>query len=190
LAIPKGGTAVGYVISQELALPLEIAVTKKIEHPYLPGETIGTVSLNSRILKNKRSFVSEDYIERETKRLKQVIKDRIKLYLGSRAPLSLAGKNILITDEGATTGTTIRAVIDTLRNEHPKAIYVAVPVASAKVIKELDLFVNEVFCLCTPNKVNRLGEFYKNYRKVKDSEVINLLETAYNEEPKMHFVYQ
>lgn len=84
VAIPRGGVPIGYEIAEKLNLPLEVALSKKIGHPFNKEFAIGAVTLESRILSDEADTVSKEYIEEETERIRNLLKKRVELYYGSK----------------------------------------------------------------------------------------------------------
>ena len=88
LAVPRGGVPIGYEISKNLHLPLDIILSKKIGHPLNKEYAIGAVSLDSTII-NQHPDIPKEYIEREIKQLRESMKDKYNLYMGYRKPAIL-----------------------------------------------------------------------------------------------------
>ena len=127
LAVPRGGVPIGYEISKNLRLPLDIILSKKIGHPLNKEYAIGAVSLDSTII-DKHPDIPKEYIEREIKQLRESMKDKYNLYMGYRKPANIKGKTVIVVDDGIATGNTLLASIEMLKKRHPKKIIVAVPV--------------------------------------------------------------
>ena len=180
LAIPRGGVPMGFIISESLNLPLEVVLSKKIGHPYHKEYAIGAVTLKSRILSDVATGISAEYIEAETKRIRELLQKRYKEYYGNKKPLQLKDKTLIIIDDGIATGNTILSTIKMLHDEKPKKIVVAIPVAPPNTIIKLknSPFIDEVICLLTPNNFQAVGQFYKNFDQVDDTEVKQLLKKA------------
>jgi predicted phosphoribosyltransferase len=176
LAVPRGGVEIGYVLAQELDLPLEIVLSKKIGHPNQPEFAIGAVSLESRIV-NERPDVSDEYIEKETSRLRQLLRERYKSYYGDRQPLSLEDKIVIIVDDGIATGNTLLSTVELVRHHRPRWVVVAIPVAPPDSLRHIEQAkgVDEVVCLLAPRDFYAVGQFYENFEQVEDEEVVRLL---------------
>lgn len=180
LAIPRGGVPIGFIIAQDLNLPLEVVLSKKIGHPYHKEFAIGAVTLKSRILSDAAKEVSTEYIEEETKRIRNLLEKRYNEYYGEKQPRQLKDKILIIVDDGIATGNTILSTIIMLYDEKPKKIIVAIPVAPTSAIYKLQesQFIDEVVCLSIPVNFRAVGEFYEDFDQVDDSQVRELLKEA------------
>ncbi len=178
LAVPRGGVPIGKIIAEALNLPLEIVLSKKIGHPVQKEYAIGAVSLETRVL-NDDIEVPEKYIEDETRKIRELLRERYKKYYQGRIPISLVDKIVVIVDDGIATGYTIETTIDLVRQHHPKKVVVAVPVAPPKTIQRLEASdaVDEVICLSTPFNFYAVGQYYESFPQVTDDEVIEMMKT-------------
>lgn len=180
VAIPRGGVPVGYVVAKKLNLPLEIVLSKKIGYPSHKEYAIGAVTLKSRILSDAAINVSEIYLEEETERIRDILKQRHKWYYDNRAPLKLKDLIVIIVDDGVATGNTLISSIKLIQQEQPSQIIVALPVAPPSAIKKIKGLpsVNETICLLVPKDFRAVGQFYRDFNQVNDEVVIQLLKEA------------
>lgn len=174
LAIPRGAVPLGYYIAKVLKLPLDILLTKKIGHPINPELAIGSVSLEGRII-DPRFSMDEDYIENETMRIRQMLKEGYKKFRGNQSSIDLKDKNVIIVDDGIATGNTMLVAIDLITHRDPKKIIVATPVASPQALKKMKEKADEVVCLYAPEYFRAVGQFYYDFSEVTDEEVIQFL---------------
>jgi len=179
LAIPRGGLPLGAIIAKALNAPLDVALTKKIGHPFNKEYAIGAVSLENIIL-NDAVGVTKGYIEEETARLRIKLNERHNQYYKKNVPQNLKDKTVIIVDDGIATGNTILVTIDLVKMQKPNKIVVAIPVAPPSTVRKLDDYaeVDEVICLETPYNFHAVGQFYEEFFQVSDQEAINLLESA------------
>ena len=182
LALPRGGVATGYEIARSLNMPLDIVIVRKIGFPGQPELGIGAVSETGTVVLNTSIIstygVPKEYIEREVSRQKEEISRRVKLYRkGKRLP-SLEGKTVILVDDGAATGATMKSAITTLKEENLKKLIVALPVAPPGVVKELEQMVDLFICIETPFDFMAVGSYYHDFTQVSDEEVINFLERS------------
>ncbi len=177
LTIPRGGVPIGKILSDSLNVPLDLVLSKKIGHPFHKEFAIGAVTFSDIILRPESAEVPKVYIDKETKRIRELLDKRQKLYYGNRKPIDLTNKIVIITDDGVATGNTLISCIKLIKKQNPKEIIVALPVSppgTLKTIKKLRE-VNEVICLLIPDNFFAVGQFYEDFSPVSDNEVINLL---------------
>lgn len=182
VTIPRGGLPIGYTLAKQLNLPLEITLSKKIGHPYNKEYAIGAVTLEDKILSRAASQVSEDYIDEETIKIRQLLKERFKQYYGTDKPISLKGKTVIIVDDGVATGNTLISSIQLIEKQQPAKIVVALPIASKSALKRIRdlILVENTICLDAPENFRAVGQFYNEFNQVNDKEVIELLRKANN----------
>lgn len=178
VALPRGGVPIGYVIATELGLPFDIVLSKKVGHPFNKEFSIGSVSLYGQVI-NHTIPVSEEYLEQEIEKIRSHLKEQHRLYKRDKAPVSLDGKNIIVTDDGIATGNTILSCIDIIKKNNPAKIIVAIPVAPPETIEKIMNQVDEVVCLYTPGNFYGVGQFYEKFDQVSDETVMLLLEKFY-----------
>jgi len=179
LAIPRGGLPIGVIVAKTLQAPLDVALSKKIGHPFNREYAIGAVSLENSIL-NDISGVHKNYIAEETSRIREKLKKRHQQYYKNRQPENLKDKVVIIIDDGIATGNTIRVTAELVRAQKPKKVIVAIPVAPGMAIKSLEdsPHIDKVICLQTPYDFMAVGQFYEFFNQVSDEEAIELLEES------------
>jgi putative phosphoribosyl transferase len=180
VTIPRGGLPIGYAIATQLKLPLDIVLSKKIGHPLHKEFAIGAVTLNDRILSDAANDVSNVYLDKETNRIRSVLKQRHDWYYTSNTSLSLKNKIAVLVDDGVATGHTLISSIKLIEQQKPSQIIVALPVGPPSVIKSIQNMpsVKQTICLLTPLNFQAVGQFYEEFNQVDDDEVIRLLKEA------------
>ncbi len=179
LAIPRGGVPLGYIIARELKLPLEILLSKKIGHPNNPEYAIGAISLTDSII-IPHEGVSNEYIESETERIREKLKENYKKIMGYNKPIDLKDKIIIIVDDGIATGNTLMSTVKMLRNQKPAKIVIAVPVAPRASVDKLSKLVDEMVIPLILEEFYGVGGFYEDFEQVSDEEVLMYLEKLNN----------
>ena len=175
LAIPRGGLEVGFQISKEIGIKLDIVVTKKIGAPHNPELALGAVGLHSVFLNEdviSMFGVSKDFVKGQTARLLKEIEEKYKKYEGGKSDLK--DKTVIITDDGVATGATMIAAVQYVKTQRPKKIIVAVPVCSQDILDKLQE-LTEVVCLSTELYMGAVGACYKHFPQVTDEEAIKYL---------------
>ncbi len=179
LALPRGGIPVGFELARRLNASLDVLIVRKIGVPSQPELAAGAISETGTVHLNKDVIAAvgdlNAYIEKEIVRQNEEISRRIMLYRGGRPIRELAGKFIILVDDGVATGATVKAAIETMKKEQIAKLVVAVPVAPPSTAKELKHMADEFVCIETPEHFMAVGSHYIDFTQVTDEEVVKLL---------------
>jgi len=182
LAVPRGGVVVAYEVAKSLGAPMDLIIPRKLGAPYNPELAIGAVAQDGTVVLNEdvvsQLGVTQDYIRREAEAQVREIQRRMKKYRGDRPYPSLAGKTVILVDDGIATGATIRAAVRSIRGQGPRSLVIAVPVAPPGTVRALAREADRVVVLDTPEFFLAIGQFYQNFEQTSDEEVIDLLRKA------------
>lgn len=179
IALPRGGVVVGFEVAKELNLPLDIVVPRKIGAPGNPEFAIGAITESGEMILNEEVFgISESYLKSETEKERAEAERRLRLYRGSRLPLDLENKTVILIDDGLATGLTMRAAISSVKKMKAKKIIVAVPIAPPETVELIKKETDEIFYLEAPLLFGAVGAFYKEFGQTTDEEVIDLLKKS------------
>jgi putative phosphoribosyl transferase len=179
LALPRGGVPVAFEIARELGVPLDVFVVRKLGVPWHPELAMGAIAgkgtevLNGDVVTayNIPPHVIRAVAEREGHELRR----RLQQYRGDRPFPDLGSRTVILVDDGLATGSSMRAAVSALKQEHPKAVVIAVPVAAAQTCQELREEVDAVLCLHTPPDFSAVGRWYEDFSQTTDEEVHELL---------------
>ncbi len=179
LALPRGGVIIGFELATRLNIPLDLLLVRKIGSPTNPELAAGAVSETGAVILNeeviRRQGISRDFLRQMQEREGIEIERRRHLYRGGRGLGPLAGKTVILVDDGVATGATLKAAIATLKRESLQRLVVALPVAPPETAERLAEMVDEWICLQTPPHFPAVGTFYEDFAQVTDAEVIELL---------------
>jgi len=179
LAIPCGGLVVGAVLARELGAELDVVLSRKLRAPGQPELAIGAVAEDGRVFMNRDLHgelgLPNGYLEDERTFQLGLIARRRKLFRAVRPPAVLAGRSVIVTDDGIATGSTMIAALEAARGQDPKEVIVAVPVASPDRVPEIRRHCDDVVCLLTPARFWAIGQFYQDFTQIDDSEAVKLL---------------
>lgn len=182
LGLPRGGIPVAYEVARELGVPLDVFVVRKLGMPGHEEYAIGAIATGGvRIINEEaiRTFgVTDAEIEAVTAEELRELDRRERSYRDNRPPLTVAGKTIILVDDGLATGSTMRAAVEALRQEGPARIVVAVPTAAPETCDEMAGHVDEMICAMTPEPFYAVGLWYDDFGQTSDEEVHDLLALA------------
>lgn len=176
LGLPRGGVVVAAQVAQELGLPLDIVVTRKIGAPMEPELAVGAITeqgvpvWNDHI-KHMLGIELADVASTIDKE-RHEIKRRLALYRGTQEPLNLTDKTVIIIDDGIATGATMRAAIADARLKGAKKVVVAVPLSAPDALIIVSRDADEMICLNAAELFPAIGFFYDQFPQVTDEEVV------------------
>ncbi len=179
LALPRGGVPVGFDVARELGAPLDVFLVRKLGVPGHEELAMGAVAtgdvrvLNDEIVRGLG--ISEHEIDAAAARELQELARRERLYRGDRPPPDIAGRTVILVDDGLATGATMRAAIAAVRQQQPARIVVAVPTASPDTCEALKAETDDVVCAMTPEPFLAVGHWYEDFTQTTDDEVRELL---------------
>jgi predicted phosphoribosyltransferase len=183
LALPRGGVPVAFEIASALGAELDLLLVRKLGAPGNPEVGIGAIVdgdppqavLNREIV--ARSGASSAYVDSEVRRQLMEMERRRRLYLPGRARPDLAGRTIVLVDDGIATGGTVMAALEAVRRTAARVV-LAVPVAPPEALARLSAYCDELVCLASPEPFLSVGGHYADFTQTSDEEVVALLEEA------------
>lgn len=182
LALPRGGVPVGYEIARSLNAYLDCFIVRKIGAPGNPELAIGAIaSGGTRILNEpliKQLDIPRNFIDKVTQYEAAELERRETLFRRGREFLRIENKTIILVDDGLATGASMSAAVIAIKNQRPKHLIVAVPVASPETLSEIGKRVDQIVCLQTPDPFWSVGSWYADFTQTADQEVQFLLDDA------------
>ncbi|WP_414752545.1 phosphoribosyltransferase [Anabaena sp. CCY 9910] len=192
LALPRGGVPVGFEVARALNAPLDVLVVRKLGVPHneelamgalakLPGTGFasgGVRILNQSIVNDIQ--ISDEVIARVAVQEERELERRESMYRGDRPFPNLKGQTVILVDDGLATGATMWAAIIAVRQQQPKEIVIAVPVAAPETCDEMQSKVEKIVCANTPSPFYSVGMWYEKFPQTTDDEVRELLNKANN----------
>ncbi len=184
LALPRGGVPVAAEVATALQAPLDVLVVRKIGAPFNLELGVGALVLlgEPQVVWNyalmARLELTEDRLAGEV--AIQLIEARRRLwaYRGGRTALEVAGRTVILVDDGLATGISARAALQALRRVHPSRLVLAVPVGPAGTLAGLGKEADEIVCLEEPAGFSAVGQFYSDFGQTSDEEVVSLMAAA------------
>jgi putative phosphoribosyl transferase len=187
LGIPRGGVATAAVLARELGGELDVVLSRKLRAPYQPELAIGAIGEDGEVVLNEFARevpgVTERYIDEERDRQMAEIARRRALFRAVKKPAEVAGRSVIVTDDGIATGSTMQAALHVLRAKRPHELIMAVPVAPPETLERFRALCDRVECVLAPEFFGAVGAFYRDFRQVEDEEVVRLLRESVRAEP-------
>lgn len=182
LALPRGGVPVGYEVARDLHAPLDVFIVRKLGVPGHEELAMGAIASGGVRVLNRdvlaMTHIPPQVIDEVTVREAQELRRREREYRGDRPFPDLRGKTVILVDDGLATGSTMRAAVAALRQEHPAHVVVAVPVAAPEVCEQFQREVEQIVCAATPSPFLGVGWWYERFDQTSDAEVHRLLAQA------------
>lgn len=182
LALPRGGVPVGFEVAKALGVGLDVLVVRKLGLPYHTELAMGAIASGGAVYLNRdvidASRVSAAAIDVVLRRESAELARREVLYRGDRPWPDVAGKTVIVVDDGIATGATAHAAIVALRSHRPARIVLAVPVTPPDTRDQLAAVADEVVCVTVPERFYAVGQFYRQFEQTSDDTVRALLERA------------
>ncbi len=184
LGVARGGVVVAAQIADALNADLDVLVVRKLGLPWQPEVAMGAIASGGVCIRNgpifRASGASEDDFMEVVHREREELRRREQRYRGDRPLPSMAGRAVILVDDGLATGSTMQAAIAAVRAFHPAELVVAVPVGAAESVDELRAMAEVVVCLATPEPFNAIGDFYEDFPETGDDEVAAILTAAFS----------
>lgn len=179
LAVPRGGVAIGAVLARELDGELDVVLARKLRAPYQRELAIGSIGEDGAIYLDPAARgiegVTDAYIQAERGRQVAEIEQRRKLFRAVAPALDVAGRSVIVTDDGIATGSTMLAALHVLGNLKPREVILAVPVAPPDTLERFRTRCDRVVCLLAPEYLGAISMFYEDFTQVEDAEAVRLL---------------
>jgi len=182
-ALPRGGVPVAFEVARVLDAPLDVFLVRKLGVPGHEELALGAIAqggvrvLNAEVVRSLN--IAPDTIEAVAAREGEELARRERAYRDDRPPLEVAGRTVILVDDGLATGASMRAAVAALRAAAAARIVVAVPVAAPETCDAVRAEVDEIVCAVTPEPFYAVGFWYADFAQTTDAEVHDLLARAW-----------
>ncbi|WNI27600.1 phosphoribosyltransferase family protein [Streptomyces sp. ITFR-6] len=182
LGLPRGGVPVAFRVAQELGAPLDVIVVRKLgvpRHPELGFGALGEggVRVISEDILRRSGASAEELAAVERAESAELLR-RARAFRGDRPRIRFEGRVVIIVDDGVATGATALAACEVARAQGAARVVLAVPVAAPDAAERVRGRADELVCLSTPLRFAAVGEWYRNFGRTPDEEVVALLARA------------
>jgi predicted phosphoribosyltransferase len=182
LGLPRGGVPVAYEVARALEAPLDVFLVRKLRAPGRDELAMGAIASGGVVVVNddvvRGLNISPDVIQNAAAEERRELLSRERAYREGRPMPELAGRTVVLVDDGVATGSSIRAAIWALRRLEPRKIVAAVPVGPQSGCRALATIADEAVCATTLPRFVAVGCSYHDFRQTPDDEVEELLRAA------------
>jgi putative phosphoribosyl transferase len=178
LGIPRGAVPMARVIAEALDGEVDVVLVHKLGAPFQPEFAIGSVGESGELYLGdavEQYRIPRDYIDREMSAQMETLRRRRALYTPGRRPISPTGRIAIVVDDGVATGWTMIAALRATRAQGPAKLVAAMAVAPRHALAIMEQEADEVVCLEKPETFFAVGQFFADFREVKDEEVQEIL---------------
>ncbi len=190
LALLRGGVPVAFEVASALGAPLEVLIVRKLGVPGHEELALGAIASGNVRVFNREIIavlgIQPAVVEAVAAREAIELARREELYRGSRPMLPVAGRVVIVIDDGIATGATMRAAAQALRQLGAARVIVAAPTSARDSADILRHEADEVICLATPEPYHAVGLWYEQFEQIDDDEARRLLALAVRPSRQSH----
>lgn len=178
LALPRGGVPVAAQVAEALDAPLDVVIVRKLGVPGHEEFAMGAIAPGVRVLHDdtlRALQIDEQQVSAVEDRERAELERRVERYRGDRPPVEVAGKTVVVVDDGIATGATAKAACEVVRAAGAGHIVLAVPVAPPGWPDGKGLEIDDFVVVFTPEHFMAIGQWYDDFGQTSDEEVTRIL---------------
>jgi predicted phosphoribosyltransferase len=179
LGLPRGGVIVAAEAARALHLPLDVLIVRKIGHPFHREFAVGALAEHDVLVLDKGGVGNSPLMRVELEEIIEEEKERLRSYQARFHPegsSNLAGKTVVLVDDGIATGATTEAAVLSVRKQRARRVVVAAPVASTGAVARLARVADDVQVVWVDPDFDAVGRYYDEFSQTTDQEVLELLQ--------------
>ncbi len=179
LALARGGVEVAAEVAHVLDADLDVLVVRKVGHPRQPELGLGALAEDGQPVFDeaglaRTGLTPEDLVDVVSAEREEAGR-RVRAYRGDRPAVDVAGRTVVLVDDGIATGVSAHAALRAVRARGPARLVLAAPVASVEALEKLAGEVDEVVVLTVPDRFGAVSRWYERFGQTTDEEVVRLL---------------
>jgi len=182
LALPRGGVPVAAEVADTLSAELDLLLVRKLGVPGQPELAMGAIAevgdsvevVTNDVVVSRLRIPQADF-DAVYRSEREELARRSTIYRGDRPRVPIAGKIVIVVDDGLATGSTMRAALAAVRRHQPAELIAAIPVGAAESCQALAGGVDHVVCALTPTPFHAVRQGYRDFRQTSDAEVLAAL---------------
>jgi putative phosphoribosyl transferase len=181
LGLPRGGVPVAAEVARALGAELDVFVVRKLGVPWQPELAFGAIASGGiRVLNEEliaASGLTTEVVDEVRRRETVELAGRERRYREDRPAVALAGRPVVLVDDGLATGATMRAAVAAAQAQQATRVVAAVPVAPRETVRTFAEAGIELVTLVTPRPFVAVGQWYLDFSPVTDEAVHATLRT-------------
>lgn len=185
LGLTRGGVAIAYEVALILDVPMDVLIVRKIGAPFNQELGVGAIAEDGTLYLDQPAInalgISNDDLQTVIDGEKQLVADQIDLLRDGESLPALAGKTVILVDDGLATGATAEAAIAVVRKKRARKVIFAAPVCASETAEKLEKKVDGLVCLQRLSDLQAISLYYKNFRPVTNDQVVDMLDKTKRE---------
>lgn len=185
LGLPRGGLPVAAEVAWALKAELDVLVVRKIGVPAHPELAMGALAMLSGSIETVRNEMVLSQLpgagepgaafDTVAAKEREELLRREELYRQGRPAVKVAGRTLIIVDDGLATGSTMKAALIAARRFAPARLMAAVPVGARQTCRELEELADDVVGTFVTDDLGSVGAAYRNFGQTSNEEVQEIL---------------
>jgi predicted phosphoribosyltransferase len=164
---------VAYEVAKALHVPLDVLIVRKLGVPGHEELAMGAIASGGTQVLDQRLIwqidIQESELDRVIQRERNELQRRERAFRGDRPFPTIAGRTVILVDDGLATGASMLAAIQAIRKQEPARLVVGVPVSSPEVCQAFEPLVDEIVCAATPEPFLAVGRWYQDFSQSSGS---------------------
>lgn len=187
LALPRGGVPVGVEVARATGGDLDLVLIRRVGLPWQADVGVGAIAEDGVPVFDHAALAT--YGLHAADMAPAVARERAEMARWQRAcrdarPVpDVAGRIVVIVDDGLATGITARAAVRAIRAGNPSYLAFAAPVCAAESVDRLAEEADTVIDLYSPREFHALGLYYRHFPAVTDADVRQMCAAAWQATP-------
>lgn len=179
LGLARGGVEVAAPVAAALGARFDVLVVRKIGHPRQPELGLGAFAEDGPVLWDDAGLalvgLTPAELEGQVNAEREECRRRVSAYRSGRPGPDLAGRTVVLVDDGVATGVSARAAVEAVRAAGAATVVLATPVAAAETIPTLEAAADRVVTLEAPHRFGAVSRWYAEFPQTSDETVVGLL---------------
>ncbi len=182
LGLTRGGVPVALEVARLLDAELDVMVARKIGAPGSPDYAVGAIAEGGVAYISREALadigIGEGWVAEAAAREGAEVARRMQVYRGDRPMRDLAGRTVIVVDDGVATGATARAAGRAARQRGAARVVLAAPVIAAASEPELRSEFDAIVAIELPEVFFAVGQWYERFEQLSDEDVVEYLHRA------------